>query len=114
MFTFKIFRRRKPNKQSKKLPEDVKKVVDILKKVEDPETGINIVHEGLLYGVTVRNESVDVFLLMASSTPHCHFCRMIALQVQRKIVAGCITALKDAGFKKVKVYNELGLLLAEG
>ncbi|WP_365941930.1 iron-sulfur cluster assembly protein [Thermococcus sp.] len=98
----------------KKLPEEVRHVVEILKKVKDPETELNIVDEGLVYGLTVEGSKVQVFLLMARSTPHCHFCQMIAINVQRKILDRIIRVLKEEGFDRIEVYNELGLLLAEG
>lgn len=96
------------------LPPDVERVVEILGGILDPETGLDVVSEGLLYGLTVREDGVDVFLLMARSTPECHFCQMLAINVQRKILDEIISSLKQNGFKRVKVYNELGLLLAEG
>ncbi|WP_297480942.1 iron-sulfur cluster assembly protein [Thermococcus sp.] len=109
----------KPRTQPKRepredLPEEVKWVVKVLENVEDPETGLNIVEEGLLYGLTVEKRGVEVFLLMARSTPECHFCRMIAINVQRKILDEVIKVLKAEGFNSVRIYNELGLLLAEG
>ncbi|WP_297468795.1 iron-sulfur cluster assembly protein [Thermococcus sp.] len=109
----------KPRTQPKRgpredLPEEVKRVVKVLENVEDPETGLNIVEEGLLYGLTIENERVEVFLLMARSTPECHFCQMLAINVQRKILEDIVKILRAEGFNSVKVYNELGLLLAEG
>ena len=98
----------------KELPEEVKRVVKILKKVKDPETELSIVDEGLVYGLTVKGENVDVFLLMARSTPECRFCQMLAINVQRKILRDIVTVLKEEGFNKIRVYNELGLLLMEG
>ena len=109
----------KPRTQPKRgpredLPEEVKRVVKVLENVEDPETGLNIGEEGLLYGLTVENERVEVFLLMARSTPECHACQMLAINVQRKILEDIVKILRAEGFNSVKVYNELGLLLAEG
>jgi len=98
----------------KELPEEVKRVVKILKKVKDPETELSIVDEGLVYGLTVKGENVDVFLFMARSTPECRFCQMLAINVQRKILRDIVTVLKEEGFNKIRVYNELGLLLMEG
>ncbi|WP_324609488.1 iron-sulfur cluster assembly protein [Thermococcus piezophilus] len=89
-------------------------MVEILKKVQDPETGVNIVEVGLVYGLTVEGDRIDVFLLMARSTPECRFCRMLAINVQRKVLRGIVTVLKEEGFNKIRVYNELGLLLVEG
>ena len=96
------------------LPPEVSEVVRILEKVKDPETGLNIVEEGLLYGLTVKENTVEVFLLMARATPECHACQMLAINVQSKILDGIVSVLRREGFNKIKVYNELGLLLAEG
>lgn len=109
----------KPKTQSKKgpredLPGEVRRVVKILERIKDPETGLNIVEEGLVYGLTVEGKKAEVFLLMARSTPECHACRMLAISVQNKILREVVDALKEKGFKEVKVYNELGLLLADG
>jgi len=96
------------------LPPEVMRVVKILRSVIDPETNLNIVDEGLLYGITIEERKVQVFLLLARSTPECHFCRMLAINVQRKILKEIVNLLKREGFNKVEVYNELGLLLERG
>ncbi|ASJ11137.1 hypothetical protein A3L12_07405 [Thermococcus sp. P6] len=107
--------KRKPKKGPKKdLPLEVSAVVQLLRNVKDPETELDIVDEGLLYGLTVEGKNVDVFLLLARSTPECHFCQVMAINVQKKIVKDTIQILKEKGFNKVRVYNELGLLLEEG
>ncbi|WP_297509789.1 iron-sulfur cluster assembly protein [Thermococcus sp.] len=110
-----IFKKR-PQKTGPRedLPPEVKRVVEVLRGVIDPETGLDIVDEGLVYGVTVEGKKVDVFLLLARSTPECHFCQVLAINVQRKILDNVVRSLKAEGFNSVKVYNELGLLLAEG
>jgi len=96
------------------LPPEVSEVVRILERVKDPDTELNIVEEGLLYGLTVKEGNVEVFLLMARSTPECHACQMLAVNVQSKILNDIVSILKQEGFNKIKVYNEIGLLLAEG
>ncbi|WP_297501950.1 iron-sulfur cluster assembly protein [Thermococcus sp.] len=110
-----IFKKR-PRKAGPRedLPEEVKRVVEVLRGVIDPETELDIVDEGLVYGVTVEGKKVDVFLLLARSTPECHFCQVLAINVQRKILDEVVRLLKSEGFNSVNVYNELGLLLAEG
>ena len=109
-----LFKSPKKKGPRKDLPSEVRRVVEVLKRVRDPETDLNIVDEGLLYGLTVKGKEVEVFLLMARSTPECHFCQMIAINVQNKILRGIMTVLKAEGFNRIKIYNELGLLLAEG
>ncbi|HIH73566.1 MAG: Uncharacterized protein XD43_1377 [Thermococcales archaeon 44_46] len=102
--------KQKPGK-IKDLPPEVEEVVKELRNVKDPETELNIVDEGLLYGLTVENEKVMVWLLFAKTTPECHFCQAIAMNVQRKIVGDIIEVLKKKGFRSIEVYNEIGLLL---
>ncbi len=113
MGLFSFLKQKEPERKTE-LPENVKKVIEILKKVKDPETNLNIVDEGLVYGLTVKESEVQVFLLMARSTPHCHFCQMIAINVQRKILREIVKVLKEEGFERVEIYNELGLLLEKG
>lgn len=117
MGLFDLFKPRKAGNERvavKGLPPEVQNVVEILRGVKDPETGLDIVDEGLLYGLTVKGKDVDVFLLMARSTPECHFCQMLAINVQNRILKDVISALKKEGFERIRAYNELGLLLAEG
>ncbi len=111
-----IFKRpeRKPKRGPREdLPPDVKHIVEALRSVKDPEIGLDIVEEGLLYGITLEGKKVQVFLFMARSTPECHACQMLAINVQRKILRGIIEILKEEGFKRIEVYNEIGLLLEE-
>ncbi|NJE04742.1 iron-sulfur cluster assembly protein [Thermococcus sp. M36] len=110
---------RSPKKRTPKrgpredLPPEVKRVVEVLRSVNDPETGVNIVDEGLLYGLTVEGGRAQVFLLLARSTPECHFCQSIAVNVQRRILRDIIRVLREEGFNRIEVYNEIGLLLEE-
>ncbi|WP_456422653.1 iron-sulfur cluster assembly protein [Thermococcus sp.] len=114
-----IFDFLRPKKRAKPgpredLPEEVGRVVKILERIRDPETDLNIVEEGLVYGLTVEGDRAEVFLLMARSTPECHACQMLAINVQRKILREIISTLREEGFNRVEIYNELGLLLEEG
>ena len=109
---------KKPAKRPKKgpredLPPEVKRVVEVLRSVKDPETGLDIVDEGLLYGLTVEGGKAQVFLLLARSTPKCHFCQMLAINVQRGILRDIVEVLRKEGFKRIEAYNEIGLLLEE-
>jgi len=95
------------------LPPEVRQVVGALQSVIDPETGLDVVDEGLVYGVTVEGSLAQVFFLLARSTPECHFCQALAVNVQRKILRDTIEVLRKEGFKRVEAYNEIGLLLEE-
>ncbi len=106
--------RQKPKKGPREdLPPEVRRVVEVLRSVKDPETGLDIVDEGLLYGLTVEGSRVQVFLLLARSTPECHFCQSIAVNVQRRILRDIFEVLRKEGFNRVEAYNEIGLLLEE-
>ncbi|USG99088.1 iron-sulfur cluster assembly protein [Thermococcus argininiproducens] len=107
------FLKGKPKGKIKELPPEVREVVEELKKVKDPETELNIVDEGLVYGITVEGKNVMVWLFLARSTPECHFCQAIAMNVQKRIIKDIVSVLRDKGFSSVKVYNEIGLLLEE-
>ncbi|MBC7094434.1 iron-sulfur cluster assembly protein [Thermococcus sp.] len=107
------FLKEKPRKGTKEFPPEVKMVIEELKKVIDPETELNIVEEGLVYGVTVEDKKAMVWLLLARTTPECHFCQAIAMNVQKRIIKDIIAVLRAKGFNSVKVYNEIGLLLEE-
>lgn len=116
MGLFGIFKgpKRRPKKGPREdLPAEVRTVVEGLKSVIDPETGLDIVDEGLVYGLTVEKKLVQVFLLLARSTPECHFCQTIAVNVQRRILKDTINVLREQGFEKIELYNEIGLLLEE-
>ncbi|WP_335755228.1 iron-sulfur cluster assembly protein [Thermococcus siculi] len=111
---FKSPKKKTPRKGPREdLPPEVRRVVEVLRSVIDPETELNIVDEGLLYGLTVEGERVQVFLLLARSTPECHFCQSIAVNVQGRILRDVIEVLRKEGFKRIEAYNEIGLLLAE-
>ena len=107
------FLKKKPRVGTKEFPPEVKRVVEELKKVKDPETELNIVEEGLVYGVTVEDKKAMVWLLLVKSTPDCHFCQALAMNVQKRIVRDIINILRESGFGVVQVYNEMGLLLEE-
>ncbi len=67
-------------------PVTVAKVRAALRRVTDPELGVDIVSLGFIYGITVQKESVAV--LMTLTTPACPLAPLIAEQV-RCAVASC-------------------------
>jgi len=107
------FLKKKPRVGTKEFLPKVERVVEELKKVKDPETELNIVEEGLVYGVTVEGKKAMVWLLLVKSTPSCHFCQALAMNVQKRIVRDIINVLRESGFGVVQVYNEMSLLLEE-
>jgi metal-sulfur cluster biosynthetic enzyme len=97
--------------EHRELPPEVRRVAELLKKVKDPETDLNIVEEGLVYGLTVEGKKAMIWLNFARSTPICKFCQPIAITIQKRIVRDVISVLEKEGFNEVEIYNEIGLLL---
>ncbi len=60
-----------------------KKVMNILKRVNDPEVGISIVDLGLVYGVEVNDELVIV--KMTLTTPGCPMFMFIERDVKQEL-----------------------------
>lgn len=70
-----------------------KDVMNALKEVIDPEIGVNIVDLGLIYGVKVGRNTVDI--KMTLTTPNCPLHSMFIDEVEK--------AVKKLGVKNVKV-----------
>ncbi|HDL50606.1 MAG TPA: DUF59 domain-containing protein [Firmicutes bacterium] len=85
-----------------KLTKREKEVVDILKKIKDPETGMDIVSLGLVYGFTMDRSSIDVWMDFQGNTPKCFFCKTLAWSIIEKISTEIINKLKSK-FKSVRV-----------
>lgn len=64
---------------------DADAVRDILRRVVDPEVGMNIVDLGLVYGVNVQAEGVAVTMTMTS--PACPMGDMILDEVRAELAA---------------------------
>lgn len=83
------------------------KVVKKLKEVKDPETDINIVDEGLVYGFTIKNDTIKVFIGIESATPVCNFCKALSWLTIDKITENIVNKIKELPFKEVTVVEEL-------
>ena len=71
-------------------------VTEVLKKVVDPELGINIVDLGLIYQVTVL-ENHQVTIKMTMTTPACPMHMTIIDNLKRELLGS------DLGISKVEV-----------
>lgn len=60
-----------------------KQILNVLKRVNDPELGINIVDLGLVYGVDVQDKKVDI--TMTLTTMGCPLTAVIASEVEKRV-----------------------------
>lgn len=67
-------------------------VLEALKDVIDPELGYNIVDLGLIYGVTIANDQVDIVMTM--TTPGCPATNYIESGTYERLLR--IQGVKDA------------------
>jgi len=58
-------------------------VMEALKRVIDPELGINIVDLGLIYGVDIKDNKVEVRMTM--TVPGCPLASMMVMGAEREI-----------------------------
>lgn len=80
-----------------------KKVIDLFKKVKDPETESSVYDLNLIYGYTLNDDSIDIFVNFQGNTPSCFFCKAIAWNIIEKISNDLIKTFKEAGFKKIRI-----------
>lgn len=59
------------------------KVIEVLKRVIDPELGINIVDLGLIYGVDIEDNKVKIKMTM--TVPGCPLADMMVMGAEREI-----------------------------
>jgi len=83
------------------------KVVEKLREVKDPENGLDIIEEGLVYGFTIKENSIKVFIGIESATPTCNFCKAISWLTIDKISKEIGEKLKELGFEEIQVVEEL-------
>jgi len=69
------------------------KILQSLKKIVDPELGINIVDLGLIYKIDIDQKKKTVKVVMTLTTPFCPFNNYLLEQVEK--------ILKDLNFNKV-------------
>jgi len=82
-------------------------VTATLKRVLDPETGVDIVAEGLVYGYTANELVTEIWMRFISNTPGCFFCRAVAWTLIEKISDGIVEELQKEGYKNVRVVDAL-------
>lgn len=83
--------------QSNKETSLKEKVRSNLKKVVDPEIGINIVDLGLIYDIAT-NEENDVQVIMTLTAPNCPFGEMILMESEM-----AVRSVKDVNLAKINL-----------
>ncbi len=62
-----------------------KDIIDVLKKIVDPEIGLNIVDLGLIYGINIKENYIDIKITMTS--PMCPVTSIILANVEMQLEA---------------------------
>lgn len=60
-------------------------ILELLKTVEDPELGVNIVDLGLIYNVQVNKDKKEVIVEMTFTTPFCPYGVTIKAEVTESL-----------------------------
>lgn len=79
------------------------KVINLFKKVKDPETDSSVYDLNLIYGYTLNDDSIDIFVNFQINTPSCFFCKSIAWNIIEKISNDLVKTFKETGFKKIRI-----------
>jgi metal-sulfur cluster biosynthetic enzyme len=87
--------------------DDKEKIIEILKRVKDPETGVDIVTLGLVYGFTIDENVTEIWVDFQGNTPVCNFCKTIAWSIIETISNDIMEEFKKEGYKNIKVVEAL-------
>lgn len=82
-------------------------VINLLKKIKDPETEISIYDLGLIYGYTIKNNSIDIFVNFQRNTPSCFFCKIISWKIIEDISNNLVEIFKENGFEKIRILEAI-------
>ncbi len=91
-----------------------KEIFELLKNVEDPETGASIVDLGLVSGVEVEGNRVTVYVNFSKAMPSCKACAPIAWMVVGTIIRRMERVLRRTGLKYRIVESSTSLIHGEG
>ncbi|MGB9695116.1 MAG: iron-sulfur cluster assembly protein [Caldisericaceae bacterium] len=86
---------------------DDRAIIEILKRIKDPETGLDIVSEGLVYGFTVNELKTEIWMSFESNTPVCYFCKLISWALIQKITQSIVEEFSKSGYINIKVVEAL-------
>ncbi|MEX1061837.1 MAG: metal-sulfur cluster assembly factor [Patescibacteria group bacterium] len=73
------------------------KILEALKKVEDPELRINVVDLGLIYGLGIKSGKVKI--AMTATTPFCPYLPQLIKDVEKN--AGKVSGVKEVSVEVV-------------
>lgn len=87
--------------------EEKKKIIEILKRVKDPETGMDIVTLGLVDGFTVEENLTKIFVNFQVNTPACFFCKTIAWKIIEDLSNRIVEEFEKEGYYNVRVVEAI-------
>jgi len=64
---------------------DKEQIIEALKKVEDPELGLDVYTLGLIYAIDIKNKTIKI--TMTFTSPMCPFGPMLIEMVKQEITA---------------------------
>jgi len=75
------------------------------RRVVDPETGADMVTEGMVYGYAVDELVTEIGMSFMSSTPVCSFCKAIAWSLIDRISDRIVDELQKEGYQNTRVVD---------
>lgn len=85
------------------LNENEKKLVEILKRVIDPETGLDVINSGYVYGLTVNDDLTEIWMDFNQRVPGCNFCKVVAWKIIETLSTKIYEELKNEGYKNIRI-----------
>jgi metal-sulfur cluster biosynthetic enzyme len=82
-----------------------KEIVNIFKRVKDPETGENILNLGIVTGYTIKDKEIEIFMDFMSRENACFFCKIVAWSLINKISEDLIEEFRKIGFEKIRLID---------
>jgi metal-sulfur cluster biosynthetic enzyme len=84
-------------------------VLELLKSVKNPFTGVDIVSEGLVSKIIEDEEGIQIYLAFARNTPPGPVSSALAWPVQARIVKDIVKVLEKAGVGKFEILDDTTL-----
>lgn len=85
------------------LNENEKKLVEILKRVLDPETDLDVINSGYVYGLTVNDNVTEIWMDFNQRVPGCSFCKVVAWKIIETLSTKIYDELKKEGYKNIRI-----------